>query len=234
MSVAEYLVVTSIAFQLPVHPRPGLVHISAPNAATQQETICTCKAMLKELAIATTAKEELKKQLLEAVNCLYLAALNDDMFGFSEVSIADMVVHLHTTYVPITHSELESNCASIATMWTPKDPIKTLWESLCKVQCISIAGSNLLTDGAIKDLTLIMFETTGMFTTACDRWQVKPVANQMLIEFHQHFTDENKECLCKLMAAQLGYHGANHVMELTQLILMDTLIEHSTNAAIST
>jgi len=124
--------------------------------------------MLKELAIATTAKEELKKQLLEAVDCLYFAALDDDMFGFSEVSIADLVVHLHTTYGPITCSELESNCASIATMWTPKDPIKTLWEHLCIVQCISVAGSNPLTDGAIKDLMIIMFETTGVFITTCD------------------------------------------------------------------
>jgi len=118
-------------------------------------------------------------------------------------------------------------------MWTPKDPIKTLWEHLCKVQHISIAGGNPLTDGAIKDLTLIMFETTSVFTTACDMWQVKPVANQMLIEFCQHFTADNKEHLCKLTAAQLGYHGANCAMRLTPLNLTDILVENSANVAIS-
>jgi len=105
---------------------------------------------------ATMAKKEMKKQLLEVVDCLYLAALDDDTFGFAEVSIADMVGCLHTTYGPITCIELKANWASISTMWTPKDPIKTLWEHLCEVQCISIAGRNPLTDGAIKDLTLIM------------------------------------------------------------------------------
>jgi len=65
-------------------------------------------------------------------------------------------------------------------------------------------GSNPLTDGAKKDLTLIMFEMTSVFTTACDMWQVKLVANQMLIEFCQHFTNENKECLLKLTASQLS------------------------------
>jgi len=119
-------------------------------------------------------------------------------------------------------------------MWTPEDPIKTLWECLCKVQCISIVGSNPLTDGTIKDLTLIMFETTSMFTTACDTWRVKPVANQTLIEFCQHFTDENKEHLHKLMAAQLRYHGTNLAVRLTHHNLIDTQIEHSANAAIGT
>ena len=66
MPAAEYLVVTGIAFQLPAHPGPGPVHISAPNAATHQETICTYDTNLKELMLATTVKEEIKKQLLES------------------------------------------------------------------------------------------------------------------------------------------------------------------------
>jgi len=68
----------------------------------------TYDTILKELTIAITFKEEMKKQILEAVNRLYLAALDDDTFGFAEVSIADMVTHLHTTcYGPITHLSLK-------------------------------------------------------------------------------------------------------------------------------
>jgi len=79
-----------------------------------------------------------------------------------------------------------------------------------------------------------MFEATGVFTTACDMWCVKPVANQTLIEFWQHFTNENKECLCKLMAAQLGYHGTNMASEINQLSISKKTPKHSSNAAIST
>jgi len=50
-----------------------------------------------------------------------------------------------------------------------------------------------LTDGTIHDLTLIMFEMTSVFTTACNTWHIKPMANQALIEFFQHFTDVNNE-----------------------------------------
>jgi len=68
MPAAEYMVVTGSAFQLPAQPGPGPVHISAPNAATCQETICAYDANLKELMLATTVKEEIKKQLLEEVD----------------------------------------------------------------------------------------------------------------------------------------------------------------------
>jgi len=126
MPVAEYLVVTGIAFQLPVHPGPTLVSPAGANAAIKQETMHTYKAILKELTIATTFKEEMKNQSLEAVDQLYLAALDNDTFRFSDVTIADMITHLCTTYGPITCWELETNCTSISTVWTPDDPIKTL------------------------------------------------------------------------------------------------------------
>jgi len=115
MSLAEYMLLTSVMFQLPAHPRPVPAHAAGANAATRQETICAFDATLKELAIATTAKEEMKCQLLDAMECLYLAALDNDTFGFADVSISTMLVHLCTTYGPITHGELEANRASIAT-----------------------------------------------------------------------------------------------------------------------
>ena len=67
------------------------------------------KATIAELILATTVHEEMKKQLLVAVDCLYLAALDDDTFGFADISIAAMLTHLCTMYGPITRAELETN-----------------------------------------------------------------------------------------------------------------------------
>jgi len=209
MPVAEYMVITGVAFQLPAHPGQAPIH--APNATQFQiaETVRLFDAMLAELTTATTAREEMKKQLLEAVERLFLAALDDDTFGFADVSVAAMITHLRTTYGPITRADLELNCASIGTVWTPDEPIETLWEKLRKIQCLSVAGGDPLTDNAIKDLAFLMFEATGVFTTACDMWRVRPPGNQTLVEFRQHFTTENKERVCKLTTSQLGYHIAN-------------------------
>ncbi len=65
-----------------------------------------------------TVQEEIKKQLLTAINQLYLA--DDDTFGFADITVAAMLMHLHTNYGPITCAELENNCASIATIWTTR------------------------------------------------------------------------------------------------------------------
>jgi len=102
MPVAKYMVITGITFQLPVHP--GQVPIHTPNATQFQiaKTMHLFDATLAELTTTTIAHEEMKKQLLEAVKRLFLAVLDDDTFGFADVSIAAMIAHLHTTYGPIT------------------------------------------------------------------------------------------------------------------------------------
>jgi len=73
MLVTEYLVVNGIVFQLPAHPWPVLVHAGSANAATCQETIWAYEAILKELMIVTTVREEIKKQILEMIDQLYLS-----------------------------------------------------------------------------------------------------------------------------------------------------------------
>jgi len=110
-------------------------------------------------------EDEIKKQILEAVDCLYLVELNNDTFGFTKVSIADMIAHLCTNCGPLTCSNLEVSCASIAIMWTPDNPIEMLWECLHEVQHISICTRWSIDQCAIHNLTLIMFEMTSVFTT---------------------------------------------------------------------
>jgi len=108
-----------------------------------------------------------------------------------------MLMHLHTTYGTIMWDKLEQNHASIATIWTPNDPIEILWEKLCEIQLIFMASNDPLTDNAIKDLTFTMFGNIGVFSMACDTWHIKPTANQMLTKFCLHFTSKNKERLHK-------------------------------------
>jgi len=209
MPVAEYTVIAGVAFQLPAHPGPVPNHAAGANAVTRQENIHLFDAIIKELAIATMVQEEIKKQLLTAVDCLYLSALNDDTFSFTNVNMAAMITHLHTNYGPITHAKLENNRASIATVWTPDNPIKALWEQLREIQHISITGRDPLTDNAIKDLTFLIFEATGIFTMACDTWHVRPLTAQTLIKFREHFMIKNKEQLRKLTTSQAGFHSAH-------------------------
>jgi len=128
MPVAKYLIAGGMAFQLPAHPGPVPIHVAGANTTTGQENISLYDVIVKEITIAKTVQEEIKQQLLTVIIQLYLVKINDDTFGFFDLTIATMITHLHTNYGPIMHAKLENNCASISTIWTPDDPIETLWE----------------------------------------------------------------------------------------------------------
>jgi len=126
------------------------------------------------------------------------------------VTVFDMLTHLSTTYSTITCNDLERNRASIATLWSPSDPIETLWDCLREVQRIAAAGGDPLSDATLIELTTILFESTGMFTLACDMWCLKPTTNKTYTEFRDFFTTENKERLRKtITSATSGFHSAN-------------------------
>jgi len=97
-----------ILFTLPAHP--GNAPTPPAAGATQfksAEQIRIYKATIEELTRAATLREELKKQILGSINRLYLTILKDATFGFSNVSIADMIAHLQTTYGTVTRTNLE-------------------------------------------------------------------------------------------------------------------------------
>jgi hypothetical protein len=210
MSAADYLVVTTgTAFDLPEHPGPAPIHLQGATAAAIAETTRVYTTTLKELDTANNVKQALKKQIIDAVDHLYLADLEDDTFGFADVTVPQMMAHLANTYGTLTRLELERNRASIATAWNLDDPIETLWSNLKEIKRISIAGNDELTDRTIVELTMTMFEKTGVFTYACDTWNRRELATQTLANFVVHFNTENKDRLRKLTALQAGYHSAH-------------------------
>ena len=68
MSDANYLKLTTIAFMLPNHPGANPNHPSGATSAQIQESIWAFNSVLSEISLATTICEELKKQLILAVD----------------------------------------------------------------------------------------------------------------------------------------------------------------------
>jgi len=165
MSDAAYQALTTIAFTLPNHPGANPNHPSGATSAQIQESIQAFNSVLSEISLATTICEELKKQLILAVDQLYLTALEDPLFGYATVTVIDMITHLSTTYGTLTWSILEKNRASISSLWTPTEPIELLWERLHEVCRIATAGNDPILDAVAIDLTHLLFESTGLFLT---------------------------------------------------------------------
>jgi hypothetical protein len=73
------------------------------------------------------------------------------------------------------------------------------------------AADQPITDSAAICLTLPVFEMTGVFASAVDKWgHNKPITDQTLANFKTNFNFENKERLrSKLTAQTAGFHGPN-------------------------
>lgn len=79
-----------------------------------------------------------------------------------------------------------------------------------QVQRYATAGNEPLSDAAIMRLTLPVFEATGVFTSAVEKWRDLDEANWTLPNYQLHFQKANKERRRKLTAQMAGYHGAHH------------------------
>jgi len=211
MTDAIYHTLTgSIPFMLPAHP--GDAPTPPAAGATQfeiAEQIRIYKATIEELTHAATLHEELKKQILGAVNRLYLTILEDATFGFATVSVADMIAHLQNTYGTLTRTDLEKNRASISSLWTPSEPIELLWDRLREVQRIAAFGNEPISDAAIVELTHLLFETSGVFAHTCETWLAHPANQRTYAEFQIAFTNANKQRLHRLTTSQARFHSAN-------------------------
>ena len=202
-----------IPFTLPAHPGEAP---TPPAAGASQfevaEQIRVYKSTIEELTRAATLREELKRQILAAVDSLYLTAIEDATFGFATVSVADMITHLQNTYGTLTRADLEKNRASIATLWTPSEPLELLWGRLREVQRIATFAQEPIPDATLVELTHLLFEASGVFPHACESWLTRAAAQRTYAEFQTLFNHANKERLRRLQSGTTGtsgFHGAN-------------------------
>lgn len=206
----DYAVLSpNTAWVLPAHPGAAPTHAAGASGPTIAENTRVYNATLAELDKANNVHAELVNQILAAVPDKYLAALQHDDYGYATVTIAQMLTHLTTTYGRLTRTDLEKNRASITSCWNCDEAIEDLWLRLSEIKRIATDGNEPLTDNAIMELTFLMFEQTGVFTTACDMWRTKATADKTYGNFQIHFAAENEERLRKLTLGQVGFHGAN-------------------------
>jgi len=86
MTTANYLTLAGVAFQLPAHPGDAPIVPADADQFVLSKLVRVFKAELAKLTLTATLCEELKKQLLTAVDHLYRAVLNDNILD-SPVSL---------------------------------------------------------------------------------------------------------------------------------------------------
>jgi hypothetical protein len=208
MTEADYFARAQVNFVVPQHPGDAPHHIHPATGLKIAETIRLFTQNVDEHRRYHLVASELKKQILQAVPHRCLQILEDDDFGFADVSPLAMLQHLQATYGQVRPDDLENNRTLLSAVWNPDDPIKEIWIRIRACQAFAATIEPISNNAAVR-LTLTVFEKTGVFASAVDKWRDKPPVELTLHNFIAHFNFENKERLRELTAQTAGYHGAN-------------------------
>jgi hypothetical protein len=144
---------------------------------------------------------------------IFLQDLEDDLFGFANVSIIEMFDHLTTTYRTLEASDLESNRNKLAIQWNPDAAFETFWLRIKNIRAVATAGAAPIPDGATTELSLTALRKAGVYDHAITAWEDKPIAEQTWAIFQSHFTHHEKTCIKRLTAQAAGFYGANNTTQ---------------------
>jgi hypothetical protein len=121
----------------------------------------------------TSVQKALKKQIISVFEPMYLDILNDNMVGYANISVRDMLDHLFDTYTNIKAVDLEINFEHMRRAWDPQQPVETLFKQIQDCADYSEAGGR-----------------THRSLTADQRWVCKNISNR---EFHERLSPLERE-----------------------------------------
>jgi hypothetical protein len=215
MPAGAYTIRAGQAFVDPAHPGPLPVHAVGATSALITATNRTYDSTLEDFNTFIKVRQEVKQQILTAVDKIFLQDLEDDVFGFADVSIIEMFHHLTTTYGTLEASDLESNRNKLAIQWNPDAAFETFWLRIKNIRAVATAGAAPIPDGATIELSLTALRKAGVYDHAITAWEDKPIAEQTWAIFQTHFTHHEKTRIKRLTAQAAGFHGANNSTQVT-------------------
>jgi hypothetical protein len=211
MTDAEYLVISAVPYDEPIHPGAQPIHPANATAAQITEANRQYDATLIQVALHVSVLNALRRQILVAIDNKYLLALEHPDLGYT-VSPKDMLAYIKTTYGDLTPNEIERNRATLTAPWNPDDDIEDLWLRIRDAQVLATIAQDPIEDPAAIRLTLLSLEASDVFDFALNNWRLKDDATKTMATFKEHFTKENSERERKLTAKTGGFHGADNAV----------------------
>jgi hypothetical protein len=205
MPDATYFARAGEAFIIPVHPGPQPVHAAGATGPQITATNRQYDQDLKDFEMHQAVAESIRKQMLEAIASTFYDVLADDIFGYADVTIVQLLTHISSEYGTLTRTDLELNRNRLKETWNPDDEFATLWTKIKTVRQIATDGGDAISDNTTMELTLIALRQAGVYAHAIQTWDDKPDAEQTYDLFKTHFSQQEKIRLRNVTAKAAGY-----------------------------
>ena len=120
----------------------------------------------------------LKRQLINAVEPIYIRALKTQHIGYGNRSLTELFNHLMTSYGSITPTELEHNMNQLKEQWDPNQPFEMLIDKVERAVDYADAGGDPLSTATILNTAYNHMFKTGIYFLECKEWNAKPVLDK--------------------------------------------------------
>jgi hypothetical protein len=208
VTAATYLARAGQPFDAPLHPGPQPVH--AANATGPQITPTNRQYDQDLLDFEThqAVTESIRKQMLEAIVPTYYGVLADNIFGYADVTIVQLLEHITAEYGTLTPIDLELNRNLLKEAWNPDDDFANLWTHIKTIRKIALDGGDAILDTTTVELTLVALRQAGVYSHAIQTWDDKADNEQTYANFRMHFAQQEKIRLRNVTAKASRYHIA--------------------------
>ena len=191
----EYIAINGTAFVPP--PDPGPTATIPTQAAGVNPTGHVISQAHRDHTILTRiyntyidTKQLLRNIIINKVDDKYINALKHRITKYNNIDPITIITHLKTNYGRIQLSDKTANSKKMATPWNPPTPIENLWSQLREGQDFAQEGNEPISDATLARNGYELILATGLFTTSCKTWRLRPEATQTFSELQIYFNGE--------------------------------------------
>ena len=212
ISPAVYATLADTPFEIPT--LPDEVDPEGRTGPQIAETNRLYEAQKHEFHSYVNLQNALKKQLIGAVEPLFLQAVRQPYVGYANITAYDMLRHLYDTYADISAEDLEENDRRLREQWDPNQPFEQLIKQIQDAIDLADHAGVPYTAEQIINIAYNLVERTGIFEMDCRVWREQAAnadAPQDWASFKAMFKKAHKEWLKynKRTGAQARYGRAN-------------------------
>jgi hypothetical protein len=212
LSPAVYATIAAAPFIAPVYPGPHPAVAFGATAAQITAATTMHKEQLREWREHTSMQNALKKQVLEAVDPIYLRALRNRHTGYANHTIREILTHLIDAYGLITPIDLKKNNDLLNEPWDPSTPFEHLIDQVEEAVEYADDGNQPFTVEQIINAAYTLVFNTGVFFEECKQWRLLAPALKTWDRFKTHFTEAHQQHRLQQATMQSsGYHKANYM-----------------------
>lgn len=188
---AIYSTVTATPFVAPHAPaNPDLTGLTGPQISARNRQFDRNKATFNDY---TSLQLALKKQLIAAVEPIYLRAIRDKYVGFGNLTILEMLTHLYSSYAKITPADLEKNDARMKAPYDANDPPELLIQQVQDGVDYAAHADCPYSPEQVVTIAYNLVNQTGIFDQDLKDWRARPGHTKTWPDFKVFFIERHQD-----------------------------------------